>query len=468
METKIIMTIDVVVLAAGQGSRMKSQLPKVLHPIASKPMLAHVLDSAKAIQADAMHVVIGHGAEKVKTAFANEENLTWAIQTEQKGTGHAVMMALDNLAAAGTTLILYGDVPLIQPATLKELIELADDQQLGLLTVNMADSTGYGRIVRNSENKVTAIIEHKDANAEQLLIKEVNTGILAAPTAKLHQWLPTLSNDNAQGEYYLTDIIAMAVANGLNVETLQPANEQETYGVNNRQQQAELERWYQTQQVNNLMAQGVTVLDPARLDIRLGTTKDSGLKVGNDVVIDVNVILEGRVNLGDGVEIGANCIIKNSSLAAGTKVEAFSHIEDASVAQSCVIGPYARLRPGAELADGAKVGNFCEVKKSQIGVGAKVNHLTYIGDATIGANVNIGAGTITCNYDGVNKFKTEIGANAFIGSNSSLVAPIKIGANATVAAGSTVTKEVTAEELAVARGKQRNISGWQRPVKVEK
>ncbi|NRA24114.1 MAG: bifunctional N-acetylglucosamine-1-phosphate uridyltransferase/glucosamine-1-phosphate acetyltransferase, partial [Oleispira sp.] len=252
------MTIDVVVLAAGQGSRMKSQLPKVLHPIASKPMLAHVLDSAKAIQADAMHVVIGHGAEKVKTAFDNEENLTWAIQTEQKGTGHAVMMALANLAAAGTTLILYGDVALIQPATLKELIELADDQQLGLLTVNMADSTGYGRIVRNSENKVTAIIEHKDANAEQLLIKEVNTGILAAPTAKLHQWLPTLSNDNAQCEYYLTDIIDMAVANGLNVETLQPANEQETYGVNNRQQQAELERWYQTQQVNNLMAQGVT------------------------------------------------------------------------------------------------------------------------------------------------------------------------------------------------------------------
>lgn len=462
------MTIDVVVLAAGQGSRMKSQLPKVLHPIAGKSMLAHVLDSAKAVQADAMHVVIGHGAEKVKAAFTAEKNLTWALQAEQKGTGHAVMMALDTLAAEGTTLILYGDVPLTQPATLQILIELANDQQLGLLTVNMADSTGYGRIVRDADDKVIAIVEHKDANEQQLLIKEVNTGILAVPTAKLHQWLPELSNDNAQGEYYLTDIIAMAVKNGLTVETLQPANEQETYGVNNRQQQAELERWYQTQQVNALMAIGVTVLDPTRLDIRLGKNSTTGLTVGNDVVIDVNVILEGDVTLGDGVEIGPNCIIKNSTLAAGTKVEAFSHIDGATIAHTCVIGPYARLRPGADLADGAKVGNFCEVKKSQIGAGAKVNHLTYIGDATVGANANIGAGTITCNYDGVNKFKTEIGENAFIGSNSSLVAPVSVGANATIGAGSTITKDVAAAELAVARGKQRNISGWQRPAKIEK
>jgi bifunctional UDP-N-acetylglucosamine pyrophosphorylase/glucosamine-1-phosphate N-acetyltransferase len=465
------MTIDVVILAAGQGSRMKSQLPKVLHPIAGKPMLGHVLDNAKAIHADAMHVVIGHGADKVKEAFAEEKNITWALQTEQKGTGHAVMMALDGLAAQGTTLILYGDVPLTKPETLQALIALANDKQLGLLTVNMADSTGYGRIVRNYEHNVIAIVEHKDANQDQLCIKEVNTGILAVPTAKLHQWLPTLSNDNAQGEYYLTDIIAMAVANGLTVETLHPENEQETYGVNNRQQQAELERWYQTQQVNALMAQGITVLDPARLDIRLGINLDSsvntGLTVGNDVVIDVNVILEGDVTLGDGVEIGPNCIIKNSTLAAGTKVEAFSHIEGATVSDACVIGPYARLRPGANLDEGARVGNFCEVKKSHIGSGAKINHLTYIGDATIGANANIGAGTITCNYDGVNKFNTEIGENAFIGSNSSLVAPVKIGANATVAAGSTITKEVAAEELAVARGKQRNISGWQRPVKTE-
>ncbi len=462
------MTIDVVVLAAGQGSRMKSQLPKVLHPIAGKPMLAHVLDSAKAVNADAMHVVIGHGAEKVKAEFSNEKNLSWALQAEQKGTGHAVMMALDSLAAEGTTLILYGDVPLTQPATLQALIELANEQQLGLLTVNMADSTGYGRIVRDADNKVTAIVEHKDANAEQLLIKEVNTGILAVPTEKLHQWLPTLSNDNAQGEYYLTDIIAMAVANGLTVETLQPANEQETYGVNNRQQQAELERWYQTQQVNALMASGVTVLDPSRLDIRLGKEATTGLLVGNDVVIDVNVILEGDITLGDGVEIGPNCIIKNSTLAAGTKVEAFSHIVDSHIAESCSIGPFARLRPGVDMAVGAKVGNFCEVKKSLIGRGAKVNHLTYIGDATIGANANIGAGTITCNYDGVNKFKTEIGENAFIGSNTSLVAPVSVADNATVAAGSTITKTVGTEELAIARGKQRNISGWKRPAKAEK
>ena len=459
------MTIDVVVLAAGQGSRMKSLLPKVLHPIAGKPMLAHVLDSAKAVNADAMHVVIGHGAEKVKAAFENEQNLSWALQAEQKGTGHAVMMALENLAAQGTTLILYGDVPLTQPSTLQALIELSSEQQLGLLTVSMADSTGYGRIVRDADNKVTAIVEHKDANAEQLLIKEVNTGILAVPTAKLHQWLPTLSNDNAQGEYYLTDIIAMAVANGLTVETLQPENEQETYGVNNRQQQAELERWYQTQRVNALMANGVTVLDPARLDIRLGKASNAGLIVGNDVVIDVNVILEGDVTLGDGVEIGPNCIIKNSTLAAGTKVEAFSHIEDAAVAQSCTIGPYARLRPGADLADGAKVGNFCEVKKSHIGAGAKVNHLTYIGDATIGANANIGAGTITCNYDGVNKFKTEIGDDVFVGSDTQLIAPVKVAAGATIGAGSTINRNIGEDELVITRTPARTIKGWKRPTK---
>lgn len=461
------MTIDVVVLAAGQGSRMKSQLPKVLHPIAGKPMLAHVLDSAKAVQADKLHIVIGHGAEKVEQAFADDDSISWALQAEQKGTGHAVMMALDSLAAKGTTLILYGDVPLTKPETLQALIDLATDQQLGLLTVTMQDSTGYGRIVRDGAGKVTSIVEHKDANPEQLAIKEVNTGILAVPTARLHEWLPTLSNDNAQGEYYLTDVIAMAVDAGLTVETLQPEFEQETYGVNNRQQQAELERWYQARLVEELMVQGVTVFDPARLDIR-PTRANGKVVVGKDVVIDINVILEGDVELGDGVVIGPNCVIKNSTLAAGTRVEAFSHIDDALVAESCVIGPYARLRPGANLANQVKVGNFCEVKKANIGEGSKVNHLTYIGDAEIGKDVNIGAGTITCNYDGVNKFKTEISDGAFIGSNSSLVAPVKVGNNATVAAGSTVTKEVEDENLAVARGKQRNISSWQRPVKKAK
>jgi len=452
------MNIDVVVLAAGQGSRMKSDLPKVLHPIAGKPMLAHVLDSARSVKANALHVVVGHGSDQVKTQFSDASDIQWAMQTEQKGTGHAVKMALDNLAPSGVTLILYGDVPLIQANTLQALIDLVSSKQMALLTVNMDDPSGYGRIKRNSSNLVTSIVEQKDANESELAIQEVNTGIMAVPTENLHLWLPQLSSDNAQGEYYLTDVIAMAVTSGLTVETLQPEFAQETYGVNNRAQQAELERWHQARLVNNLMTQGVTVLDPARLDVR-GT-----VSVGRDVVIDANVILEGEVVLGDGVQVEANCIIKNSSLAAGSVIKAFSHIDNAQVSEACDIGPYARLRPGTVLENGAKVGNFCEVKKSVIGVGSKVNHLTYIGDATIGKNVNIGAGTITCNYDGVNKFKTEIKDGAFIGSNSSLVAPVLVGENATVAAGSTITKEVENYKLAVARGKQVNLK-WQRPVK---
>lgn len=450
--------IDVVILAAGQGSRMKSDLPKVLHPIAGKPMLGHVIDSAKQVKADAMHVVVGHGAEKVKQQFGEQQGIQFALQAEQNGTGHAVMMALENLAPTGVTLILYGDVPLIQSNTLSALIEICEQGQVGLLTVNMEDPTGYGRIVRDDNQKVSAIVEHKDASEAQLAIQECNTGILSVPTEKLHEWLPQLSNDNAQGEYYLTDVIAMSVEAGIQVETLQPEFAEETFGVNNRAQQAELERWYQGRLVQDLMAQGVTVLDPARLDIR------GNVEVGRDVVIDANVILEGNVALGDGVSIEANCIVRNSSVAAGTTIKAFSHLEDALVKHACDIGPYARLRPGAVLENGAKVGNFCEVKKSVIGEGSKVNHLTYIGDATIGKNANIGAGTITCNYDGVNKFKTEIGDNAFIGSNSALVAPVKIGNGATVAAGSTITKEVDADKLAVARGKQVNLK-WQRPSK---
>jgi len=452
------MNIDVVVLAAGQGSRMKSDLPKVLHPIAGKPMLAHVLDSSRSVKADALHVVVGHGSDKVKSQFNDCRDIQWAMQTEQKGTGHAVKMALDNLSASGVTLILYGDVPLIQAHTLQALIDLVSEKQMALLTVTMDDPSGYGRIVRDDNQLVTSIVEQKDANPAQLSINEVNTGIMAVPTEKLHLWLPQLSSDNAQGEYYLTDVIAMAVQADLKVETLQPEFAQETYGVNNRAQQAELERWYQARLVNDLMTQGVTVLDPARFDIRGSVT------VGRDVVIDANVILIGEVVLGDGVQIEANCIIKNTAIAAGTRVKAFSHLEDANVAEACDIGPYARLRPGTVLESGAKVGNFCEVKKSVIGVGSKVNHLTYIGDATIGKNVNIGAGTITCNYDGVNKFKTEIKDGAFIGSNSSLVAPVIVGENATVAAGSTITKEVEGSKLAVARGKQVNLK-WQRPVK---
>jgi len=457
------MNIEVVVLAAGQGSRMKSDLPKVLHPIAGKPMLAHVLDSARQVDAKALHVVVGHGADKVKAAFDGQNDIQWALQAEQLGTGHAVKMALDNLQADGVTLILYGDVPLIQSATLQALVDIAKAEHVGLLTVTMDDPMGYGRIVRDSNGNVKAIVEHKDATPEQLSIDECNTGILAVPTAKLHQWLPTLSNDNAQGEYYLTDVIAMSVNDGIRVETLQPEFAEETYGVNNRAQQAELERWYQARLVDELMTKGVTVLDPARLDIRPGVA-GQGVEVGRDVVIDTNVILEGSVVLGDGVRIEANCIIRNSAIAAGTVIRAFSHVEDANVQQACEVGPYARLRPGAQLESGAKVGNFCEVKKSIVGEGSKVNHLTYIGDAVIGKGANIGAGTITCNYDGVNKFKTEIGDGAFIGSNSSLVAPVKVGDFATVGAGSTITKDVDADKLAVARGKQVNLT-WQRPTK---
>jgi len=452
------MNIDVVVLAAGQGSRMKSDLPKVLHPIAGKSMLAHVLDSARSVKANALHVVVGHGSEKVKSHFSDDSDIQWALQAEQKGTGHAVKMALDNLAPSGVTLILYGDVPLIQANTLQALIDLVTSKTMALLTVNMENPTGYGRIKRDDNQLVTSIVEQKDANQEELTIQEVNTGIMAVPTESLHSWLPQLSSDNAQGEYYLTDVIAMAVTSGLTVETLQPEFAEETYGVNNRAQQAELERWYQARLVNELMTQGVTVLDPARLDIR-GT-----VSVGRDVVIDANVILEGEVVLGDGVHVEANCIIKNSSLAAGSVIKAFSHIDNAQVSEACDIGPYARLRPGTVLENGAKVGNFCEVKKSVIGAGSKVNHLSYIGDATVGKNVNIGAGTITCNYDGVNKFKTQIKDGAFIGSNSSLVAPVIVGENATVAAGSTITKEVDDAKLAVARGKQVNLK-WQRPTK---
>ncbi len=452
------MNIEVVVLAAGQGSRMKSDLPKVLHPIAGKPMLAHVLDTARSVKADAFHVVIGHGSDKVKSQFQDTANLQWAMQLEQKGTGHAVMMALENLAASGVTLILYGDVPLIQANTLQALIDLVSAKQMALLTVNMDEPSGYGRIVRNEQNLVTSIVEQKDASLTQLAIQEVNTGIMAVPTEHLHTWLPQLSSDNAQGEYYLTDVIAMAVASGLTVETLQPEFAEETYGVNNRAQQAELERWYQARLVNEIMTQGVTVLDPTRLDIR------GVVSVGRDVVIDANVILEGKVVLGDGVHIEANCIIKNSSIASGTVVKAFSHVDEALISEACDIGPYARLRPGSILENGAKVGNFCEVKKSVIGAGSKVNHLSYIGDATVGENVNIGAGTITCNYDGVNKFKTQIDDGAFIGSNTSLVAPVVVGKGATVAAGSTITKEVEVNKLAVARGKQVNLK-WQRPTK---
>ena len=452
------MSIDVVILAAGQGSRMKSSLPKVLHKVAGKPMVQHVIDQAKQLANSAIHVVVGHGADQVEAALANEE-CGFYLQAEQKGTGHAVAQAVPGLRAEGVTLVLYGDVPLTPASVFESMVQTAQQGKVALLTVKLDDPTGYGRIIRSAVNDVVGIVEQKDANPEQLAITEVNTGIMAMPTSHLIEWLPQLSSNNAQGEYYLTDLIAMAANAGISVQAQHPESEYEVQGVNNRRQLAELERWYQLQQANRLMDAGVTLADPTRIDVR------GALVVGSDVEIDINFIAEGSVKIGSGVTIGPNCVIKDAVIGDNVEILANSHIDGAMVAAGCQIGPYARLRPGSDLAAGAKAGNFVEIKKAKIGEGSKVNHLTYIGDAVIGKGANIGAGTITCNYDGVNKSLTEIGDNAFIGSNSSLVAPVKVGAGATIGAGSTITSEVGDEELSVARGKQRNIAGWQRPVK---
>ncbi|MBY6190854.1 bifunctional UDP-N-acetylglucosamine diphosphorylase/glucosamine-1-phosphate N-acetyltransferase GlmU [Microbulbifer agarilyticus] len=451
------MAIDVVILAAGKGTRMRSNLPKVLHPIGGVPMLERVINAAKGLGDVSITVVIGHGADLVRERCA-DSGVQFVEQTEQLGTGHAVAQAIPNFRKGATVLVLYGDVPLVKTATLQSLLE-ASASGPALLSVVMDDPSGYGRIVRDESGAVQAIVEQKDADADTLKITEINTGILAAPADLLAQWLPELSNNNAQGEYYLTDVIARSVSENIAVTGVIADDPNEVAGVNSRAQQAELERALQAENAEDLMAAGVTLLDPARLDVR-GT-----LACGADVSIDINCVFEGDVTLGDGVKIGPNCLLKNCQLAAGTVLEANSIIEDASVGEACTIGPFARLRPGTELANGAKVGNFVETKKAKIGLGSKVNHLSYVGDAEVGEGVNIGAGTITCNYDGVNKSKTIIGDGAFIGSNSALVAPVTIGSGATIGAGSTITREVSADELAVARGKQRNIGGWQRPTK---
>lgn len=454
------MKTDVVILAAGQGSRMKSALPKVMHKLAGKAMVQHVVDSACALAPEALHLVIGHEGEQVEQAMAGQSlNFVW--QREQLGTGHAVAQAMPAIGQDSVVLVLYGDVPLTRPKTLQQLVKIAAQGDLGLLTVTLEDPTGYGRIVRNAVGDVVAIVEHKDASEQQKLIREVNTGILALPSAALHEWLPRLSANNAQGEYYLTDVIAMAAEEGMRVRAIQPDAEQEVQGVNNRQQLAQLERWYQQQQAEALMAEGVTLADPARVDVR------GELKAGRDVLIDINCVFEGKVVLGEGVEVGPNCLIRNAVIGAGCRIAANSLIDGATVGDNAQIGPFARLRPGTELAQGGKIGNFVETKKARIGAGSKINHLTYIGDAEIGCEVNVGAGTITCNYDGVNKSLTRIGDGAFIGSNSSLVAPVEIGAGATVGAGSTVTKAVADNQLAVARGKQINLDNWARPQKKE-
>jgi bifunctional UDP-N-acetylglucosamine pyrophosphorylase/glucosamine-1-phosphate N-acetyltransferase len=450
--------LDILVLAAGKGTRMRSDLPKVLHPIGGKALVQHVADTARHVGAEQILIIVGHGAEKVEERMAAPD-VKFTLQAQQLGTGHAVQQALPHLRDNATVLILYGDVPLTRAETLQKLIAHVSDSQMGLLTVNMQDPTGYGRIVRDATGAVIAIVEHKDASDEQKKIAEINTGIMAVKTKHLQKWLPQLNNDNVQGEYYLTDIIAMAKADGIAIQVEQPNAVEEVEGINNRQQQAALERFYQKQQANELMVAGVTLLDPARIDIR------GKLQAGRDVVIDVNCVFEGNVELADGVTIEPNCVIINSTIGKGSHIKAYSHIEDSILADDCDIGPYARLRPGTNLADGVKIGNFVETKKAVIAKGSKVNHLSYIGDTIIGSGVNIGAGTITCNYDGVNKFKTEIGDNAFIGSNSALVAPVKIGAGATIGAGSIITKDVEAAELAIARSKQRNIQGWERPAK---
>lgn len=453
------MTLNIVILAAGQGSRMKSDRPKVLHTIAAKPLLGHVLDTAAALESDKTVVVYGHGGDLVRQTFA-ERALAWVKQVEQKGTGHAVLQAVPALDDEATVLILYGDVPLLQASTLQPLVACAQNGP-ALLSAVLTDPQGYGRVIRDDKGVFARVVEQKDATADELDVNEVNTGVMAMPAGMLKKYLPLVTNNNAQGEYYLPDVLPMAVADGFDVQIVTVDNAVETEGVNTRAQLAQLERAYQLRQIQTLMAQGLGVADPARIDIR------GSLTVGKDCFVDVNAVFEGKVVLGDRVIIEPNCVIRDSTVGSGTRICAMSHLEQATVGALANIGPFARLRPGTELADKTKVGNFVETKKAVLGEGSKVNHLSYIGDAVLGSGVNVGAGTITCNYDGANKFQTTMGDNVFIGSNSTLVAPVTIETDGFVGAGSVVTKTVGQGELAIGRGKQRNISGWKRPEKTK-
>ncbi|CAB5285238.1 MULTISPECIES: bifunctional UDP-N-acetylglucosamine diphosphorylase/glucosamine-1-phosphate N-acetyltransferase GlmU [Burkholderia] len=450
--------MNIVILAAGTGKRMRSALPKVLHPVAGRPLLSHVIATARTLQPSRLVVVVGHGAEQVRAAVAAPD-IQFAVQAEQLGTGHAVRQALPLLDPAQPTLVLYGDVPLTRASTLQRLVDAARDGRYGILTVTLDDPTGYGRIVRDASGFVTRIVEQKDASPDELKIAEINTGIIVTPTAQLAMWLGALKNENAQGEYYLTDVVELAIEAGFEIVTAQPDEEWETLGVNSKAQLAELERIHQRNVADALLADGVTLADPARIDVR-GT-----LRCGRDVSIDVNCVFEGDVTLADNVTIGANCVIRNASVGAGTRIDAFTHIDGAELGAHTVIGPYARLRPGAQLADEAHVGNFVEVKNAVIGHGSKANHLTYIGDADIGARVNIGAGTITCNYDGANKFRTVIEDDVFVGSDTQLVAPVHVGRGVTIAAGTTVWKDVADGVLALNEKTQTAKSGYVRPVK---
>ena len=456
------MPLSIIILAAGQGTRMRSTLPKVLHPLAGRPLLEHVIDAAEALGADSIHIVYGHGGEQVRERLA-ARRLTWVEQTEQLGTGHAVAQALPAVPDGDRVLVLYGDVPLIGTDTLGRLLAAADGGRFGLLTAELADPSGYGRILRDAPaaagGRVTGIVEQKDATPEQLCIHEINTGFLAVDAAPLKRWVARLGNGNSQGEYYLTDVIAQAAAEGMAIETIAPHTLVEILGVNNRAQLAELEREYQYRQAHRLLHAGVTLHDPARFDLR------GSLEHGQDVIVDVNVIFEGTVKLGDRVHIGPGCLIRNSEIGADTVVQAHCVIEDAIIGRNARIGPFARIRPETRLADDVHIGNFVEIKKSAIDTGSKVNHLSYIGDTTIGKRVNVGAGTITCNYDGANKHRTVIEDDAFIGSDTQLVAPVKVGAGATLGAGTTLTRDAPPGELTYSRARQETRPGWQRPVK---
>ncbi len=452
-------SLNIVILAAGKGKRMHSDKPKVLHTLAGRPLLQHVLDTAIQYAPGKTCVVYGHGGEAVPQAMA-QYDASFVLQEPQLGTGHAVQQALPLLDDGGLVLVLYGDVPLTQPATLEKMF--AQPDALTLLTLHLSHPAGYGRIVRDSSGNIKSIVEEKDATAEQRAIREVNTGILSVPTRLLRNWLAKLQNNNAQGEYYLTDIVAMAVAQGVAVHAVQPAHAWEVMGVNSKVQLAELERIWQHEQAHQLLLQGVTLADPARLDVR------GKLVCGREVEIDVGCIFEGEVHLGNDVQVGAYSIIKNSSIAAGTRIAPYSHIDQAEIGENCRIGPYARLRPGSKLHDEVHIGNFVEVKNSEIAAQSKANHLSYIGDSSVGSRVNIGAGTITCNYDGANKHRTIIEDDVFIGSNTQLVAPVKIGRGATIGAGSTITLDAPENELTLARAKQITVPDWQRPTKEKK
>jgi len=450
--------IEVVVLAAGKGTRMYSTRPKVLHELAGKSLVQHVLDTATAVNAAGIQVVIGHEADSIKAALGGQA-INFVLQDKQLGTAHAVHQALPHLDRDAIALILYGDVPLIRPETLRRLLAVVASDTMAVLTSIVADPTGLGRIVRNKQGAIMAIVEEKDASAEQRRIHEINTGIMAIPVARLHAWLPRISTNNAQGEYYLTDVVGLALADGNKVATVACEDEKEAAGINNRLQLAELERHYQQREATRLMLAGVTLRDPQRFDLR------GSLTTGQDVEIDINTVIEGTVSLGDNVRIGPNCVLVNCSIGADTVISANCVIEDADIGLACSVGPFARIRPGTVLEEHAKVGNFVEVKKARIGRHSKINHLSYVGDSELGEHVNIGAGTITCNYDGVNKYRTVIGDRVFIGSNSALVAPVTIAADATIGAGSVITQDVGKKQLALARGRQTNKDGWQRPEK---